>query len=167
MIVTEKQAKYHLSYLKSLKTLRSGHFDNELLSDGIHRVLLARIGKADGMDYDNQVTIEVDGGGGRWQEVSQYQADTGPMYCVPSNTGPSSTDRAVASRITKLLNSMQGIDDHVCDGILPQKIRNLSYDIRCKLIAQGWRITATDNSWKVLPPRPGVRNDNAHKGGAT
>ena len=30
-----------------------------------------------------------------------------------------------------------------------------------KLIAQGWRISATDNGWKVLPPREGVRNDNA------
>lgn len=163
MIVTEKQAKYHLKYLSSLNPLRSGQYDNELLNDGIHRVLLSRIGKADGMDYDNQVTIEVDDRqDGSWRKVSEYPADTGPLYCVPVNCGLASTDRAVASRITKMITGLELVNEFCCSGRLPNELRELSYSIRCKLIAQGWRITNTDKGWKVLCPRPGVRNDGGN-----
>ena len=64
---------FPLSYLESLPTIHSGHFDNLKVDTGSLRVWLSRCGVADGMPYDNQVTIE-HLKNGRWVETAIYQA---------------------------------------------------------------------------------------------
>ena len=160
IVAKERLARYHLAYLKSLKILRSGQYDNEVLNDRYHRVLLSRIGKADGMDYDNQVTIEAIAGP-NVRTVAEYPADEGPGYCVPANCGLASTSKAVAAKLTSLLDALCSINTNRLSSVaIVDDCEDLEMKIRCKLLAQGWRIRATDKGWKVLPPN-GKRNDNA------
>ncbi len=61
--------------LAELTTISSGHFDNTKMEGedarGRYRVLLSRCGIADGMPYDNGITVErlV---GGCWEEAAAY-----------------------------------------------------------------------------------------------
>lgn len=65
--------KYTLAELEAMPTIHSGHFDNLKFDDGKNRVWLSRMTVADGMPYDNQVTVEklIDG---NWKTVREYQA---------------------------------------------------------------------------------------------
>lgn len=47
-----------LDYLNSLPTISTGHFDNLKIDENGFRIWLSRMTIADGMPYDNQVTIE-------------------------------------------------------------------------------------------------------------
>ena len=62
-----------LEYLEKLPTLHSGHFDNLKIKEGDVQVWLSRMTVADGMPYDNQVTVEklVNG---VWTTVDEYPA---------------------------------------------------------------------------------------------
>ena len=64
--------RYTAADLKDLPTLAQGQADNLKLDDGETRVWLCRCGVADGMPYNNQITIErlVDG---RWITVETYE----------------------------------------------------------------------------------------------
>jgi len=66
--------KYTLKELQAKPTLSSGHFDNVKYDDGHIRVLLSRMTVADGMPYNNQVTIEVRNSTGDWITDWQYEA---------------------------------------------------------------------------------------------
>jgi len=65
--------QFTLRELKSKPTIESGHFDNLKMADDHTRVWLSRMTVADGMPYNNQVTVEkyIDG---NWKTVSKYQA---------------------------------------------------------------------------------------------
>ena len=65
--------RYTLAELKKMPTIESGHFDNLMDQTPTMRVWLSRMTKADGMPYNNQVTIErlIDG---VWTTVDEYQA---------------------------------------------------------------------------------------------
>lgn len=69
---------FPLAMLEDLSTLHVGHFDNLKIDTGLMRVWLCRCGVADGMAYDNQVTIERPRPDppvyGRWVETAIYQA---------------------------------------------------------------------------------------------
>ena len=64
---------YKATELKKLPTIHSGHFDNLKLETASERVWLSRCGVADGLAYDNQVTIEhlING---KWVVVNTYPA---------------------------------------------------------------------------------------------
>ena len=64
---------FPLAYLKKKRTLCTAQADNLKIDTGSMRVWLCRCGVADGMSYDNQVTIE-HLKGGRWVETAIYQA---------------------------------------------------------------------------------------------
>ena len=64
---------FPLAYLEDLPTLCTARADNLKIDTGSMRVWLCRCGIADGMPYDNQVTIE-HLKGGRWVETAIYQA---------------------------------------------------------------------------------------------
>ena len=63
--------RYTARELKDLPTLAQGQADNLKIDTGTERVWLCRCGIADGMPYNNAITIErlIDG---RWQTVQQY-----------------------------------------------------------------------------------------------
>ena len=63
---------YTASYLADLPTLAVGQTCNLKIDTGDMRVWLCRCGVADGMPYDNQVTIErlVNG---RWATLDTYE----------------------------------------------------------------------------------------------
>lgn len=69
---------YSLKRLQSLPTLHQGQCDDLKIETNKIRVWLSRLTKADGMPYDNQVTIEEyklsKKDGYTWQTVEQYQA---------------------------------------------------------------------------------------------
>lgn len=71
--LNELKNGYSLEYLQSLPTLHVGHFDNLKIKTGNVQVWLSRMTVADGMPYDNQVTIEqyIDN---NWQEVIRFEA---------------------------------------------------------------------------------------------
>ena len=66
--------EYTLKELSKLKTIEQGHFDNLKISHPYVRVWLSRMTKADGMPYDNQVTVETTNAIGDWITIQQYQA---------------------------------------------------------------------------------------------
>lgn len=156
---------YHLAYLKRLKPLRVGHFDDELLNDGYHRVLLSRMTVAAGAKYDNAVFIESKNfhpkaGQPDWKAYKAYPAATGPMYCVPDGCGTSSYPAAVATALGKILTTL-GTLEHRATGDLLGECEELRLRIHNKLQAEGWRVNAKQgvDGWKVLQPLKGVRND--------
>ena len=65
---------YTLVDLKSLRTLRTGQTCDLKIDTGKVRVWLCRCGIADGMPYDNQVTVEHYDQGAGWQTVDEYEA---------------------------------------------------------------------------------------------
>jgi hypothetical protein len=71
--VSELQNKYSLAYLESLPTLHTGHFDKLKVKENGLQVWLSRMTEADGMPYDNEVTIEqyIDN---NWQQIARFQA---------------------------------------------------------------------------------------------
>lgn len=64
---------YTLAELEARETISSGQFDNLKIDDGTVRVWLSRCGVADGLKYDNGVTVEVLKDG-RWVTARQYEA---------------------------------------------------------------------------------------------
>jgi len=62
-----------LAELEARPTLHSGHFDNLKAEGADYRVWLSRMTVADGMPYNNQVTLErlIKG---RWQTVETREA---------------------------------------------------------------------------------------------
>lgn len=64
---------YSLAELANLSTLATGQADDLKVDDGTLRVWLCRCGIEDGMEFDNQVTVEeyVDG---RWITTDTYEA---------------------------------------------------------------------------------------------
>lgn len=65
--------KFTLTELEKLPTLHQGHFDNLKIKDGNVRVWLSRMTVADGMEYNNQVTVE-NLINGNWVTVAKYEA---------------------------------------------------------------------------------------------
>ena len=65
--------KFSLLDIIKIPTIEQGHFDNLKVRTDTKRVWLSRLTVADGMPYDNQVTVEklVDG---NWIVKEQYQA---------------------------------------------------------------------------------------------
>ena len=63
--------RYTKEELKAMPTIHSGQYDNLKIDTGTTRVWLSRMTVADGMPYNNQVTIEklIDG---RWVTVEEY-----------------------------------------------------------------------------------------------
>lgn len=65
--------RFTLDQLEGMPTLSVGQADNLKYDDGEYRIWLSRCGAADGMPYDNQVTIErLDSG--RWTMLKECQA---------------------------------------------------------------------------------------------
>lgn len=75
-------------------------------------------------------------------------------YCVPWNTGLSSTDRAVCARIGRLLTALDvEINSHVVRGEISNDIREFRYQLMCKLEADGWSMSYDGgNRMKVRAP---------------
>lgn len=76
VVIEEAIKRYTLAQLKAMPTIEQGHTDNLKYDDGTYRVWLSRMTKADGMPYDNQVTVE-QMIGGVWKTVAEYQPASG------------------------------------------------------------------------------------------
>ena len=66
--------RFTLRELEKRVTIEQGHFDNLKIKTGNTRVWLSRMTVADGMKYDNQVTIEKRDKTGNWVTVEEYPA---------------------------------------------------------------------------------------------
>lgn len=64
---------YTLAYLESLTTLSTAQADNLKIETENTRVWLCRCGIADGMPFENMVTIETLKEG-RWEVLTTYEA---------------------------------------------------------------------------------------------
>lgn len=64
--------KYTKEELEAMPTLHSGHFDDLKIETQTTRVWLSRMTVADGMPYDNMITVEklIDG---RWVTTEEYK----------------------------------------------------------------------------------------------
>lgn len=70
----EDTVRYTTAELEALPTLSVGQADNLKVETHTHRprrVWLSRCGVADGMDYENQITVE-ECHAGRWLTVDTY-----------------------------------------------------------------------------------------------
>ena len=66
--------RYTAKELEGMETLHQGQADDCKIDEDGTRVWLCRCGVADGMPYDNQITIEkYDLKSGRWETVETYQ----------------------------------------------------------------------------------------------
>lgn len=63
---------YTAKTLESMPTISHGHFDDLKIDTGKVRVWLSRCGIADGLPYDNMVSVEklIDG---VWTTVAEYE----------------------------------------------------------------------------------------------
>jgi hypothetical protein len=78
-------------------------------------------------------------------------------YCLPWNTGLSSTDIAVRNRIGRLLDALANeLNEHVVRGQIAADVREFRYQILCKLEADGWTISY-DGGDRVKVREPGHR----------
>lgn len=67
--------KYSLKELNSMETISQSQFDNLKFKTDDTKVWLSRMTVEDGMEYDNQVTVEkYNKKDGRWETVELYQA---------------------------------------------------------------------------------------------
>lgn len=66
-------ANFTLEELQNKETLGSSHFDNLKIDEDCYRVWLSRMTIDDGMEYNNQVTVE-ELVNGVWVIARQYQA---------------------------------------------------------------------------------------------
>jgi len=73
-------------------------------------------------------------------------------FCEPWCAGLNSEPRAVAKRLSAMLTALGKVDDHIIKGSLPDEVREFRMSVHERLKAAGWRITGTQNGWKVLPP---------------
>jgi hypothetical protein len=64
--------RYTAKELRELPTLSEGHFDNLKIDTGKIRVWLCRCGVADGLPYDNMITVEKLRAG-RWVKWDEYE----------------------------------------------------------------------------------------------
>lgn len=64
--------KYTAEQLEEMETIHEGHYDNLKIDTGSMRVWLSRMTVADGMPYNNQVTIEILENG-QWVTVDKYE----------------------------------------------------------------------------------------------
>jgi CDGSH-type Zn-finger protein len=65
--------RYSAEELEAMPTLAQGQADDLKVDTGTKRVWLCRCGRADGMPYDNQVTVEKLTDDGRWVSVYKYK----------------------------------------------------------------------------------------------
>lgn len=65
-------SRYTAEELRKLPTLCTGQADSLKIDNGKTRVWLCRCGVADGMPYDNAVTVETLQNG-RWIETDMYE----------------------------------------------------------------------------------------------
>lgn len=76
-----------------------------------------------------------------------------PTYCQPSEAGLASEGKAVARRLSKLLNALENeINKYVVAGAIEEDIWQFKTALLDKLRADGWRIENTDNGWKARLP---------------
>lgn len=66
-------SQHSLKYLEDKKTIYAGQFDDLKIETATKRVWLSRMTTDDGMEYNNQVTVE-ELKNGRWEIVDKYQA---------------------------------------------------------------------------------------------
>lgn len=71
--MTRAHFTYTAADLENLPTLSTSQADDLKIDDGNTRVWLCRCGVADGMPYDNQITIEELDSHGRWVVVATYE----------------------------------------------------------------------------------------------
>jgi len=75
-------------------------------------------------------------------------------YCIPANAGLASEPKAVARRLSRLLTALATeINDHVVTGQIADDVRQFRMALHDRLTNSCWRIKATDNGWRVLPPK--------------
>jgi hypothetical protein len=69
----KKDVIYAIKHVKELETISQGHFDDLKYKDELYKVWLSRMTVADGMPYDNQVTVEqlIDG---KWEAIKKLKA---------------------------------------------------------------------------------------------
>lgn len=84
-------------------------------------------------------------------------------YCLPWNTGLSSTDRAVCNRIGRLLTALDTeLTSHVVRGQIENDIRDFRYQLMCKLEADGWSMSY-DGGNRMKVRQPGHRKPFPHR----
>ena len=64
---------FTLKEIEAMETISSGHTDDLKVENGVTRVWLSRMTMADGMEYDNQVTVERLENG-KWSTIKEYEA---------------------------------------------------------------------------------------------
>jgi len=80
------------------------------------------------------------------------------MYIKPNNAGLASEPKAVARRLGRLLTSLAvEINEYTIErGELTEELHALRMKIHETAQAEGWRIKATANGWRVLQPKGGA-----------
>lgn len=74
------------------------------------------------------------------------------VWCEPYDAEKASEPRTVAKRLGDILSSLDRIDSRVVKGSLPTELSEFRMSLHLRLKAEGWRITAKRDGWKVLPP---------------
>lgn len=74
-------------------------------------------------------------------------------WCEPWEAGLASEASAVGRRLGELLTALDNVDSNIVKGTLPNDLREFRLNLHERLKAEGWRITAKQHGWKVLPPK--------------
>jgi hypothetical protein len=76
------------------------------------------------------------------------------QYCNPWEAGLSSEASAVARGLGRILTILENeINSNLVTGDIVNDVREFRLSLHNKLKADGWRIEAKQNGWKVLQPK--------------
>ena len=84
--------------------------------------------------------------------IGKHGPDKSEPWCEPWCAGLASEPRAVGKRLGELLTALGRIDSNIVKGSLANELWKTRIALHERLKAEGWRITATRDGWKVLPP---------------
>lgn len=84
--------------------------------------------------------------------IGLHGPDQSEPWCEPWEAGLASEAKAVGKRLGDILTVLGNLDSGIVRGTLPTELWEFRVALHDRLKAEGWRITAKQNGWKVLPP---------------
>lgn len=85
------------------------------------------------------------------QPVKCTPSEPTPRYCVPKGTPEDAY--AVGHAIARLVDSLDAVNETICDGEIVADVGSLSYLILQRLKSEGWRVSVTAlDRWDIRPP---------------
>ena len=128
------------------KAIATGQYlaDIELFVEQISRLVSKPSMSGEGLNATGEFEFQI-------REISQ-PADR--KFCVPLETAERSSSKAVAAKLSTLINVLDDLTPSVISGEITDVAAKLHAELLRRLRAEGWQVTThkTKSAWVVRPP---------------